>query len=807
MKMISIKRGDSMLLSRRIGRVLVTACVIGLAACSSPTEKANKFYGKGTVFLQQGELDKARIEFQNALQIKEDMTSAWFGLAQVAERKGEWDKMFGFLNKVVDWDPQHLQANIKLGRLLLAAGKLDKALAISDTTMALAKDNAEVLALRAAVLYKLDDRKGAVDLANAALAKEPNNIDALVVLATERLAAKDAGKAIEYLDRSLEVDEKNIALQLIKIQALDALVKLDSAEEVFRKLIAMYPDIRALRHILAQFYLSHGRKDAAEAEYRAVATENSTDVTARLDLVRFVNAVNGQKAAMQELEGMIAKDPSSNDLKFALASMYLAQNSRKAAEAIFQSIIQKAGDNQDGIRARGLLAASFLAGGDKKAAQVLINEVLAKDQRNEQGLLLKASLAMDERQFDQAIADLRSILRDVPDSARALLMLAKVHDLAGSPELAQEHYLKAFQASKQTAAFGMAYGEFLLRRNQPARAEGVAEDILRTAPGNVPAMKLLAQARIGRGDWVGAQAVADDLRKLGDQGQAAEQIHGVVFAARKNYAESIAAFKRAFDAAPLEVQPLVALVRTYLQAGKTDEAIKFLNSVVQASPGNIGARMLQGQLYADGGNKAAAAQAYQAVISQQPKNPAGHVGMANMHLRAGEYAEAEQAVAQGLAAVPGDFSLRLTRAGIYEMSGRFDEAIKLYEELLKERPNADVLANNLASLLTDHRTDKASLARAHGLAQRFKRSEIPQFQDTLGWISYKQGKADEAVQLIGDASKKLPDLPEFRYHLGMSYLAINKKDEARKELEKALSLGDGKNFIGVEQAKQALKGL
>ena len=276
---------------------------ISLTACSSPVEKANKFNEKGAALLKQGELDKARIEFQNALQIKDDLTAAWFGLAEIAERKGEWDKLFGFLNKVVDRDPKHLEANLKLGRLLLAAGKLDKALAASDTTLALAPDNADVLALRAAVLYKLDNKPGAVEQANAALAKDPNNVDALVVLATERLSAKDGEKAIEYLDRGLKVNEKNIALQLIKVQAFESLAKMDSAEEVFRRLIALYPETRALRHILAQFYLSHDRKDAAEAEYRAIATENPKDVAARLDVVRFVNAVQGPKAARQELEG------------------------------------------------------------------------------------------------------------------------------------------------------------------------------------------------------------------------------------------------------------------------------------------------------------------------------------------------------------------------------------------------------------------------------------------------------------------------------------------------------------------------
>jgi tetratricopeptide (TPR) repeat protein len=806
MNLISTNQVAALLSFARRG-VFVATCVVTLAACSSPEEKAAKFYQKGVALLEQGQADKARIEFQNALQIKDDMVSAWFGLAHIAEQKGEWEKLFGFLNKVIDRDPKHLQAQLKLGRLLLAAGRLDRALAISDTTLKLAKDSSDVLALRAAVLYKLDNKTGAIEHANAALAKDPNNVDALVVLATERLVAKDGEKAIEYLDRGLKVNEKNIALQLIKVQAFESLAKTDSAEAVFRRLIALYPETRQLRHILAQFYLAHNRKDAAEAEYRTIMANNPGDVSARLDVVRFVNSVKGPKAAMKEIEEFIAKDAASNELKFTLAAMHQSQNDRKNAELVLRSIIDKAGDTPDAIKAKGQLAALLLASGDKKNAQALIEQILTKDQRNEQGLLLKASNAIDERQLDQAIADLRTILRDVPNSARALLLLGKAHELAGSPELAQEHFQKAFQAGKQSPQFGLTYGEFLLKRNQAARAEEVAADTLRVAPGNVSVMKMLAQARISKGDWVGAQAVADELLKHEDKRQVGEQIRGTVLAARKNYAESIEAFKRAFQASPSEAQPMVALVRSYLLAGKTNEAITFLNSVVQASPDNVGARLLLGQLQFSKGDTPAATQTFKTVIGQQSKDPAGYVNLANLHISSKQFAEAEQVIAQGLSAIPGDFSLRVTQAGIYELSGRIDDAIKYYELLLKERPNADVLANNLASLLSDHRTDKTSLARAHELAKRFQRSEIPQFKDTLGWATYRIGKPGDAAQLLEDATKRLPDLPVFRYHLGMSYLAMKKPEAARKELEKALTLGEGKGFLEAEEAKKALKGL
>jgi len=806
--MAFLSRVDDM--GRGVGlmsRTIFVALFLALAACSSPAEKANRFYEKGAALLEQGDLVKARIEFQNALQIKSDMTQAWYGLAQIAEREGDWEKLFGYLNKVVEQNPKHLQARLKLGRLMLAAGELDKALAASDAAMALAKDDASVLALRAAVLYKLDDKPAAVKQANAALARDAANIDALAVLASERLAAGDANKAIEYLDRSLKVNEKNIALQLIKVQALESLANLDSAETVLRKLITFYPDIRALRHILARFYLSHGRKDAAEAEYRAVMAENPAEVQARLDLVRFVNAVKGPKAATQELESLIAADPGNSELKFALAGLHQSQNNAAAAEAIFRRIIEKAGNDSEAIKAKGLLAASLLAGGDRKAARALVDDVLKKDQRNEQGLLLKAGMAIDDHNPEQAIPDLRTILRDVPDSPRALLLLAKAHELSGSPELAQEHYLKAFQASKLASPFGVAYGEFLLKRGQAARAESVAEDVLKVSPGDVPAMKMLAQARIRKGDWAGVQAVADALRKHSGKEKSAEEVLGAMHAARKNNVENIAASRRAFDAAPEEAQTMAALVRSYVRAGKTGEAIAFLDSVVQASPRNINALLLQGQLYAMQDNTAAAVRAFRTVISQQPKAPAAYVGLANMHMRGGRLDEAGRAIAEGLAAAPGDFSLNLAQAEVHEMAGRFEEALGVYEQLYRQRPDADVVVNNLASLLADHRDDKASLNRAYELARRFRRSDIPQFKDTLGWTAYRLGKASEAVAPIRDAVRQLPDMPVFRYHLGMSYLALNDKAAARKELEMALSLGEEKKFPDADKAKLALKDL
>ncbi len=65
MKMISFKRRFASA-GRGAGRTLVVACIVALAACSSPEDKARKSYEKGVALLEKGEPDKARIEFQRS---------------------------------------------------------------------------------------------------------------------------------------------------------------------------------------------------------------------------------------------------------------------------------------------------------------------------------------------------------------------------------------------------------------------------------------------------------------------------------------------------------------------------------------------------------------------------------------------------------------------------------------------------------------------------------------------------------------------------------------------------------------------
>ncbi|MGB6100035.1 MAG: tetratricopeptide repeat protein [Comamonas sp.] len=792
----------------RLATVLVLALSLGLVACSSPEEKVASFAKKGQSYLQAADLVKARLEFQNALQIAPNNVPSLFGLAEIAERSSDWNRAYGLLSKVVELDPQNLAAQLKLGKLLLAAGQVDKALSVSEAASKIKPDAADVLALRSAVMFKLGDRKAAVNLANQALGHDDKQVDALVVLASDSLLGGEGEGALKYLDRALVNNERDIALQLIKVQALEKMGRLDDAEAIFRKLIGFYPDNKVLRHMLAQFFVMHGKPEKAEATYRDTVKAHPADAEAKFDLVRFLGQTKGQDAAAKELQDLIKAEPKASELKLMLASLRQQQKRRDEARTLWREVMDDAGKDPVGLKAQAALAGDLLASGQKPEANKLIAQVLEADARNEPALLLRAGVALDERRLDDAVGDLRTILRDTPSSAQAHAMLGLALEMQGSRDLAQEEYARGAQEGKFAPIYAMPYAEFLMRAGKPRLVEPALRETLQVAPTYLPAYQLLAQSYLNVGDLVSAQKVADLVAKLDNQQVAANQLQGEVAAARQQFDSSIAAYRKAYQLAPDETQPMVALVGSYLRAGKLKEAQSFLQSVLAASPDNLDARLLQARLLAQSGDVPGARQDYDAVLARQPKNTTAWLGLANLQIVAGQLDEADATMQQAIKQAPEDFGLRLARASLMEQRGKSEEAIKMYEQLLKERPNAQVVINNLASLLAETRTTEADFKRAYELAQGLRASTVPQFKDTVGWASYRVGRYAEAAGPLRDAAQAMPGLPVTQFHLGMNLLAQGNKEGARKALQQALDLAaKGAPFAQVDDAKKALAGI
>src|SRR5262245_28381970 len=218
-----------------------------LAACSTPEERAQSYLAKAQELLAKNDDVKASLEFRNAIKNKKDLLPAWRGLAAIEEKRQNYAALGPILRTVVELDPSDLDARLKLGKLLLLAGAVDQALTLINVAADVEKPPANVLALRAAILYRLRDMEGAVREARRALEVDPQYLDALIVLAAEQLSRRDSEGALRTIEQAKISPDQELVVGLLKLQAFEQMKDLYRTEMEVRRLIEIAPNKQAFR--------------------------------------------------------------------------------------------------------------------------------------------------------------------------------------------------------------------------------------------------------------------------------------------------------------------------------------------------------------------------------------------------------------------------------------------------------------------------------------------------------------------------------------------------------------------------------
>ena len=714
---------------------LIAVAVFQPSNEGSPDDQARNYYANGIKLAEQHDYAKARIELRNALRLKNDMLPAWRSLAQIEEATQQWDGVIQSLQSIVNLDPSDIEARAKLAKLLVVAGRGYEALELTDTSDEAESRNAKILGLKAAIFYSLNDKIKAVGHAQAALDAEPGNADALVVLATDRMATGDVKGALQILESDAALESTDLGVQLLRLKIFEQLGDSQQVESLLRRLAELNPQESAFRKQLIKYYVDQHRESDAEKQIRAAIETKSTNPETELELVRFLYQTKGPAAAKQELIARIDAGGDVFPYQIALADFAFAQGNFADSEQLLQNLVRRASSTDQALAAQIKLAEMYSMRNMLDAAEALISEIFRKDSRNTDGLKVRASVRIARGQLEPAITDLRQALGLQPQSIELMLLLAVAYERSGSIRLAEKQYAEAVRISNFHPVVGLNYVSFLQRRGNAERAELVLTELSRRSPRNLDVLSVLAQVELARRDWTGAEAITE--------------------------------------------------------------------STLEASPDNAEARVLMGSIQLAVGAPDQALESFKLAIAKQPTSVVGYQALANFYIGEKKFDEALKVIGSGLQMQPNSMKLQLARAGALEKAQQYEVAITEYEKMLSEQPGSMIAANNLASLLSDHRSDNVGLERAKSLAASLQESEVPQFKDTVGWVSYRRGDYVAAVLLLETAAAALPNLALVHYHLAMSYIAIRQYAKASEQLKAALSLAPDSELEG--KIREALK--
>lgn len=791
--------------------VVLSISVLFLAGCSSSEERAEEHYKRGLELVEEGELAKAGLEFRNAIKLDSEHIDALFAFGELQERQGEVQSAFGVYTGVAEQDETHLPSRLKLTYMLLTANQVEQAQSYLEQAIGLSPADPKVLVAKATLQLKTGDREGAEKTAQEAFKADPMLSDAVVVLASARMAAADPVGALAYLNQAPESATKDVGLQVLKLSVLEALNDEEGIEKLFGELVERFPETPQFSQAWVRWYLANGRKDDAGRVIRQFAADRPTEDEAQLALVSFLIAQEGQQAARQELENIIkARNDEGDDafaLRIALGELLFRSNQASDAIDLLQTVVSETSDQRQKNQARIMLATLYGQTADIEQAETLVNQILEDDAANVDALRLRSTIKTSRNDNAGAVDDILAALNEAPEDARLRTLLASAYERDGSSVLAEEQYARALALDNNSPEVGLPMVRFLLRHGKGEQAERVLESVRERNPSNREVLTLLAQQRLARRDWVGAQAISDTLREIdAEDTETADKIAAAALGGLDRHEESIALLQSSATVAGDEQALLPDLIRAYVQAGRQDTAISHLLTELEESPDNTLARILLGSVYLSQ-NKVDEAEATFKTAAENPDSVLGDTSLAQFYTATNRLDDAEAAIRVGLSKAENNTALRLMLTTVLQQTERFDEAIEQYEILFAADPESTIVANDLASLLSERRGDPASLERAFEIAQRFRTSEVPQYLDTLGWIYYLRGEYSSALPLLRNASQRLPGMGLAVFHYGMALAALDQKEAATEALEKAINLKTFMTDGDLETARATVKSM
>ena len=789
--------------SSSIGTCALAAVLILAVGCGGPEERKAKYRMKAQEYMQAGNFPKARVALRNVLKIDPKDSEAYFLYAQVEEKEKNWRNAFAHYQRVVELQPDHERALVKLGKFYLQ-GRLDeKAHETADQLLRLYPGHVSARAIKAALLAADGRLTDAISAGEALVKQFPTEPDAAILLSTLYSLQNSPQRVETVLRKAVDAHPHDLDLLNSLAMAYMRMGNQAKAESVFRNILAIEPNVFDHHLKLALFFDQQRQYDKAEATLREALRLDRDSEQRHLALADYLAGRKDMAMAEAALNEAHHALPHAVNIQFALGRLYELHQQPDKARATYEDIRDHNRSKPAGGNATVKLAALDWVAGKQDAATQQLHEVLRDNPRASDALMLEGRIALQHGAGREAVQAFRTVLKDQPEQSEAYALLGQAHLMLEETNLARENLEKAVALSPNLyqAHLALAILDASSGRTRDARMR--LEELLKQAPTNLGTLGMLLNLQAADRDWDGSTQTLSRIREAGANRFVADLAEGNLYQARLQWDKAVAAFERAAALNPDAPEPTFALVRIDARQGKLAQAQNRLTSLIAKNARHPFAHGLLGEILILKGDPLRAEEEFRLATDLKPDWSTPWMNWVTLKLSQRKYEEAGNILQRGLQVSPTNEELRLLYASHLGDRGQFDQAIVEYETILKQNPRQLMAANNLASILADQRGDAKSLDRALALSRDFEqRAPNPFFLDTLGWVHLKMGHQDDALRVIQRAVSEAPHHPILNYHLGMAHFKAGHRLEAQIHLRKALNAKQP--FPGMDEAKSVL---
>jgi tetratricopeptide (TPR) repeat protein len=413
--------------------------------------------------------------------------------------------------------------------------------------------------------------------------------------------------------------------------------------------------------------------------------------------------------------------------------------------------------------------------------------------------LVVATLLLD-RKFDEARKALDGMLAATPQDPDVLFLLGRAALGQEKPDEAQRFLEQSLDKAPGIPSTKYLLGEALRASKQTARAKVVLEEVLAEEPDHIGARAALAATAVAVKDFETATKYSQEVVSKGNPAQwreetvLAHEVLAEVYLARNEPAKRLEELVAALAIQPDREATAVTVSRLYQEARKRDQALAILEPCREK--GCAGEEFLRTYAFMAFLNdrEEAAEKAIKDGAEKYPKSPGFALLRAQHQIDLGRPRVAVSVLEDALKvdAAPEEVYVLLSKALVKD--GKLSAAVDRLKAGLEQVKDTRPL---LAALADVHRTQRDYPAAEVVLRKLigFGGAEV-QAQQALGLMVAAQGRAGEAVRILGALEGKGSLDREGILGYADALLATNEKQRAYEVLGKLFARNENDPVVG-----------
>lgn len=741
----------------------------------------------GNWYQQQGQPDRAQVEYQAAADHSLNKADGWTALGEYQLGQGKFDQALQSFKAALAALPSDMQAMLGVGLVQQNQGQVAEATQTFSNTVHLQPGVGQNQQALASLLIQQGKTTQGADQLKQASELDPGDSSVNLALGAlyQRLGRTGEAESVyqQLLSNSPMMPGGYVGLAgLLEQMGSPA----DAASTLQNGLSKVAPALAGPINIaLGDLKQKQGTPSPAD-NYLASTSQQPTLEAGYVALSHLYSERGDFSSATRVLQQGLGLLPGSADLNIALASVQIAQGNDGDAERTYQKVLALAPNSSAAVIG---LAELYASTGHPGQALEKIDEA-QKQHSGDPSLLVEQvnlAIALGQPQLAQSAATQLTTL--ATGEATSWIAAARAAENLGQSTQAVDDYRTATRLEPGNAQAWLALGEALAAHAGGAEAKAALNAGIQADHSNVALHLALAQILLQEGNSTSAitedqlatkldATQSDGLLAIGRIEQQAGQLQ-----------DALRVFAQALAASPTDPDGYKAEAGLYLQQGLADQANQKLVTATQIAPGSCEAYQNLGDFLAMRGDSANALNDYQRALTLSGCAASAHIALGNLYQMQAKPDDAISQYRQATAAAPGDAFAYAVLGNALTMQLRWNEANAVFADALTKAPGSDLV--NIAkgrSLIVQGKLQD-------GLAAMTNATKL-QPKNAMDWVA--QGNAAQALGQLDDAEKAYlqaaqvdASLPDPQIALGDLYSRQTRNKQAQAAYQRAIAIAPG----------------